>query len=269
MGDRAVVALEVVLDRHLPVARERPRLAAAEARRGRGRRRSSPAPRAARRASPPAAARRGRGATNSHGPHVATDAGSRPSSAGSRPGSRSPRGILRSAPSRSYVHAWYGHCSVEQRPAPASTGWPRWRHTLTSARSVAGAVAHDRERDRAGVRAHVAAGLGDLLGAAGVLPAAPEDQLALARVVRPGRRTSARAARGPRAGRRRPPPARARPRPPRSAAVVGEQDDPQVGAEDAALAPVLADLVDQREVLLVALVERRAGVGVELVLDAA
>ena len=135
VGDRAVVALEVVLDRDLPVRLERPRHAAAEreppevdaaARRAR---------RAARRASRRTAARRGRDATNRNGPHVATRAGRRPSPSGSRPGSRSPRGTLRSAPSRSYVHAWYGHCSVEHVPSPSSTGWPRWRQTLTSARS--------------------------------------------------------------------------------------------------------------------------------------
>ena len=46
---------------------------------------------------------------------------------------------------------------------------------------LAVAAADDHERHRAGVDAQEAAGLGDLVGAAGVVPAAPEDQLLLAR----------------------------------------------------------------------------------------
>ena len=42
-------------------------------------------------------------------------------------------------------------------------------------------AAHDRERDGPGGDGDERAGLGDLVGAAGVLPAAPEDQLLLAR----------------------------------------------------------------------------------------
>ena len=40
---------------------------------------------------------------------------------GSKPGSRSARGARRSVPSRSYVHAWYGHCSVSRQPRPSTT----------------------------------------------------------------------------------------------------------------------------------------------------
>ena len=45
----------------------------------------------------------GDGCTKTNGPSSATDARSRPSSP---TGSPSPRGIFRSPPSRSYVHAW-------------------------------------------------------------------------------------------------------------------------------------------------------------------
>ncbi len=74
------------------------------------------------------------GLTNTSGPHVSTATGSRPSSSGSKSPSSWARGALRSEPSRPYVHAWYGHCSVFLQPRSWATMWARWRQTFTNAR---------------------------------------------------------------------------------------------------------------------------------------
>ena len=52
--------------------------------------------------------------TKTKGPHVSTATGRRPSSSCGKSGSSSLRGAARSRPSRPYVHAWYGHCSVSR-----------------------------------------------------------------------------------------------------------------------------------------------------------
>ena len=59
------------------------------------------------------------GLTKTNGPQVLTCTGRRPWASRSKPGSSSARGAVRNEPSRSYVQAWYGHCSVSRRPAPS------------------------------------------------------------------------------------------------------------------------------------------------------
>ena len=134
--DRAVVALEEVLDAHLPVAGvlgrlgplvERERVDVDALRRR--------AARAARRGASASGAASGSGLTNTNGPHVSTATGTSPRASRSKPGSRSARGALRSAPSRPYVHAWYGHWIVSRRASPSQRTWPRCRQTLTKPRS--------------------------------------------------------------------------------------------------------------------------------------
>ena len=110
---------------------------------------------------------------------------------------------------------------------------------------LAVAAADDRERDRAGVGAQVAARRGDLLGPPGVLPAAPEDPLAARARAAPGRRTSGRAGYGRRPGRRRRRRARrrtARTLPPASAARPSRGADREPPRGPAGL----ADLGDER-----------------------
>ena len=52
---------------------------------------------------------------------VQTDTGASDNPSRLKPGSRSERGARRRVPSRSYVHAWYGHCSVSRQPVPSTT----------------------------------------------------------------------------------------------------------------------------------------------------
>ena len=115
--------------------RTRPRHAdGRRAHRRRGRR-----PRSARGSSPRyswSGAASSSGLAKTNGPHVSTWTGTSPRPSGSKPGSRSERGAFRSVPSRLYVHAWYGHCSVSRRPSPRQTIEPRWRQTLTNPRST-------------------------------------------------------------------------------------------------------------------------------------
>ena len=108
-----------------------------------------------------------------------------------KPGSRSERGAERSDPSRSYVQAWYRHCSVSRRPSPSQTSEPRCRRTLRKARSTSrpGRAVPERlrhERPRTGRARRAGHGARRIASAAG--RRAPARSPA-----RPGRRTSSRA----------------------------------------------------------------------------
>src|SRR5689334_506320 len=79
------------------------------------------------------------GVTKRNGPQASVRIGTRDSPSGSKSGSRSERGAARSVPSRSYVHAWYGHCSDLPEPSPSTISDPRWRQTLRNARTPSSA----------------------------------------------------------------------------------------------------------------------------------
>ena len=74
------------------------------------------------------------GLTKTKWPQVATGSGSSRTPSASKPAAVALR-AERSTPSRSYVHARYGHCSVSATALASQTSEPRWRHTLVSARA--------------------------------------------------------------------------------------------------------------------------------------
>ena len=121
----------------------------------------------------------GFGLTNTNGPHVSTATGTSPRAIGSKPGSRSARGALRRAPSRPYVHAWYGHWIVSRLASPSQRMWPRCRQTLTKPRSSP-SLARARTIGRAPAWAAVSCpGSATWSSARRVLPGAREDPLLL------------------------------------------------------------------------------------------
>ena len=148
------------------------------------------------------------------------------------PPSLFPRGAVMSRPSRPYVHAWYGHCSVSRRPEPSQTSEPRCRQTFRNARSVS---SRSRTSTTGTSPTRVAAnepGSAHVARVTDVLPRAAEDALALelehggVRVPAPGQasestaltaRDATAAERSPdeRSGRHRAADERTRPRDPR------------------------------------------------------
>ena len=91
-------------------------------------------------------------------------------------GSSSDRGARRSEPSRPYVHAWYGHCSVSRLPSPSATWKPRWRQTLTERAHLAVLRAGDDDRHAPDLRREEGPRLRELPEVADVLPRAAENR---------------------------------------------------------------------------------------------
>ena len=119
------------------------------------------------------------GLTNTNGPQVSTATGTSASSSRSKPSSRSARGAVRSDPSRSYVHAWYGHWIVSRRSSPShSTDATMAAHVDEAAERLVAAADEDHGHVT-GLRRDHAAGLGHLRERPGVLPRAGEDPLLL------------------------------------------------------------------------------------------
>ena len=118
MRHRAVVALEVVLDRDLPVARDLPVVADADAEPVEvdAALRDLVGERPERLRERPAS----RSADEDERPQASIATGSIEKPSLSKSGSRSSAAPLRSVPSRSYVQAWYGHWSAMRLPSPCA-----------------------------------------------------------------------------------------------------------------------------------------------------
>ena len=114
-----------------------------------------------------------------NGPHVSTATGTRPSSSCGKSGSSSLRGAARRRPSRPYVQAWYGHCSVSRLCSPSATREAAVAADVDEAAQDAVAVARDDDGRPADLRGEVA-GLRELSRVADVLPRGAEDPLLLA-----------------------------------------------------------------------------------------
>ena len=182
MRDRAVVALEVVLESVLPVDRKLPGDAPAEAER----------------LEVDAAlldelAHAVEVVVERVGLRVGVREHERPPGRRRRPGrartppgrtsgSRSERGARSSDPSRSYVQAWYGHCSVARQPSPSRDEVRAVAADVLEPAQHAVLGAHDDDRHVPDAAGEVAPRLGDRRRAPDVLPGVREDPLALERV---------------------------------------------------------------------------------------